>query len=565
MKKSFYLAALAIAALSSCSSDEIVAEKGNITQSEDRVPIVLGLGTPTMTVTTRGTGTIGGTTAETNHWHGERIRVLMTQIPDAVYPEFCFTYRTDNEINTELFNNSFYCLPQELDPTSTEANARALLELQGVDTRYYPATGSSNFFGYYVDDALVDSTNQETLETTVFGRGDKAPKVKDGVTEEGMAYKYVDFLLDGSQDVMAGMAAHQTGYVGFSAKSARHNVHPQITMEHLLTRLTFSVVAGNKNANGVTVKDISVQSTGAGQLMVAYDANEPQPADDLITWDEQAENVDFHLKERATEAGELIYLGANGEKDTLQDLTPYTFELDPETYEYTAETAAHRMGDALFVRPGESDYMLKVITSYPQAGYDDYPVNLQVSLPSGETFARGKSYHITVVVYGLSEIKVYATLTAWDEGEEIPRLNEDPFEEEEEQPTPAPATTNFDEDGKADLTQFVVTDETGVTYDTESFTLTTTIDEERGIELTATEDDEVSGQELCITFVEAAQAKVVVIYDDDTWTELEMDAAAEVLYMAIDEKPIAKIQILLTEAGTLTLSEVIVNAESTQP
>ena len=336
MKKSFYLAALAVAALSSCSSDEIVTEKGNITQSEDRVPIVLGLGTPTMTVTTRGTGTIGGTTAETNHWHGERIRVLMTQIPDAVYPEFCFTYRTDNETNTELFNNSFYCLPNE---ALANVNGAARLELQSVDTRYYPATGSSNFFGYYVDDALTDAMEQEVTVTD----GDKAPKVKDGMTEEGMAYKYVGFMLDGSQDVMAGMAAHQEEYVGFSAKSARHNVHPQITMEHLLTRLTFSVVAGNANANGVTVKDITVQSSNEGQLMVAYDANEPQPADNLIAWNEEAEKVDFHLQERATDLdGAPIYL-AEGEKTPLQALTPYTFELDPETYQYTAETEAHRM------------------------------------------------------------------------------------------------------------------------------------------------------------------------------------------------------------------------------
>lgn len=474
----------------------------------------------------------------------------MTQIPDDIYPSFDYTYRPVYGEDVKLFDNTFYCLPDEAQANDAGA---AYLVAKGVDTRYYPTTGSSNFFAYYIDDAVNPDNG---LEQTVFGEADVAALTKDAVTEgeEPMAYKYVDFQLDGSQDVMAGMAAHRDNYVGFSAMSARHNVHPQITMDHLLTRLTFSVVAGNVNANGVSVTDIAVTSKSVGQLKVAYDANTPQSPDNLITWDETVEPVLFHLQERAKdEGGNPIFVDEAGEKTPLQALSPYTFELAPE-YQYTAETAAQSLGDALFVAPGEESYDLVVQTAYAQEGYQADPIPLKITLPSGNVLERGKSYNVTIVVYGLSEVKVYATLTPWVESDEIIRLNEDILED-----------NNFNAEGQADLTKFSVEDADAVTYDAESATIVTT-EALKGVQLLAGEDDAVSGQELRVTFAEEAQVKIIVTYADDTEAILTMDAAAAIAYLALDEeKTIKKIQIQPLEPATVVLSEVKVNAETTEP
>lgn len=547
MKKFFYLAAFAaVATLVSCSSDEIVVSQHDEVTNEDLVPVVLGLGNPSMTVMTRGTGTIGGF-AENNHWHGERVRVLMTQIPDDIYPSFGYTQRPVGGEDVKLFDNTFYCLPDEAQANTTGA---AYLVAKGVDTRYYPTTGCSNFFAYYIDDAVNPDNG---LEQTVFGEADVAALTKDAVTEgeEPMAYKYVDFQLDGSQDVMAGMAAHKSAFPdGFSAKSARHDVHPEITMDHLLTRLTFSVVAGNVNANGVAVTDIAVSSKSVGQLMVAYDANTPQSPDNLITWDETVDPALFHLQERAKDGGgEPIFVDGSGEKTPLQPLSPYTFELDP-SYKYE-DGVPQPIGDALFVAPGEESYDLIVQTAYSQDGYEADPIPLKITLPSGNALARGSSYNVTIVVYGLSEVLVYATLTPWDEGEEIPRLNEDPFE----------PIVNFDENGVADLTKFLVEDADAVTYNAETFTMETT-EALKGIMISAAEDDNVSGQQLRVTFADDAQVKVTVTYSDDTEASVTMDEAAAIVNLALDgEKTVSKIQIQPTAPTTLTLSEVKVIAE----
>lgn len=574
MKKSFYLAALAVVALGSCSSDDVVVSDSPANAGADNglVPVIMSLGTPSTNVVTRGTGTVGNIVDGSSAWNGERVRVLMTQLPeyasDINNPVFTYTYRVDGDEPTQLFDNTFYTLPQI-------ENDKIRLMPKGVETRYYPATGSSNFFAYYIDDAVNEENGLEVTKLD----GDIAAETKDVPAEEsedGIAYKYVDFELDGTQDVMAGMAAPPTDprYPGFSAEAARHNVHPSVQMNHLLTRFTFSVVAGNANANNVSVDQISVKSSAKGKLKVAYDVDKEWYAENaetymnnLIDWtpSDEEELTDFILKERAKDGeGEFIYLDDNNEKTPLQDMTPYVFEVD-ENYVYTARTQPARLGDALFVRPNQASYQLTVTTSYtdhPELQSEPIVQNIEVRGPQDQLieFEQGKSYNVTIVVYGLSEIKVYAELTPWIDGGDVPRINEDLFEND------AFTANTMEHIYTAKLNKFEATAEENVTYNDETFTFTTTADEELGVKIAATDADAVKGKELKLSFAEAAQVKVIVKYFDETETTETMDEAAAEMYMAIDpEKYISEIQILLSEAGSVTLSNVVINPESTEP
>ncbi|MBQ2208806.1 MAG: hypothetical protein II404_02450 [Prevotella sp.] len=131
-------------------------------------------------------------------------------------------------------------------------------------------------------------------------------------------------------------------------------------------------------------------------------------------------------------------------------------------------------------------------------------------------------------------------------------------------PEPEPETPVFT-DGKADLSKFEVQDAEKVSYDATTHTITVT-EGWTGVQITATSADDVQGKELRITFSEAAKVKASVKYADDTATDSIMSDAAAILYMVIDgTKKVSQIQIQPIEAGSVTLSEVIVNAESTKP
>ncbi len=450
MKKSFYFAALALAVLSSCSSDPVV--KPNAEVDNDLVPIELGVGTPLMSITTRGTGTIGSTTAADNHWRYEHVRVLMTWIPDNIAKHaWGFTTRDEGNGDYALFGNQFYCLPDE-DQTSVDGGVALIPQLDGnqstepnaTDTRYYPQTGSSNFFAYYVDDAAISSDLQNPIVKT----GDSAPKIHDSIPADASpAFKYVNFQMNGTQDIMAGMASHDAAYTGFSARSARHGVNPHITMNHLLTRLTFKVVPGHENAKFIKVKSISVESPNEGALTVAYDANTPKDNSELITWAKKNENTDslktgiFELKALDLDSKGLWYDDNTKTKKPMIDLTPFDFatEFDwaslTDGYHYNSKDPtnndfeAKSIGHAMFVAPGQTKYPLHVVldNTVQAKGFADSTMDEDIIkyLTKGTTLEAGNSYEVTIVVYGLSEIKVYATLSSWDEGEIIDPVNAD--------------------------------------------------------------------------------------------------------------------------------------------
>ena len=85
---------------------------------------------------------------------------------------------------------------------------------------------------------------------------------------------------------------------------------------------------------------------------------------------------------------------------------------------------AKSIGHAMFVAPGQEKYPLHVVLDNNLEGFSDSNMDLNIALSEG-TLKIGHSYEITIVVYGLSDIKVYATLTNWLTGEVIAPLNLD--------------------------------------------------------------------------------------------------------------------------------------------
>lgn len=437
MKKSFYLTALAMIALSSCSSEEAVDEVQESSQSEELVPVNLSIGKAVIGVSTRGTGTVGSvaTSEQTdNNWNFEKVRVLMTDDQAADQPVVFTTIQgllpikegasAANEFYGQ-FDNYFYCIPE----VGTSSVALIPQPKDGMQ-RYYHVNKKSRFFAYYVDDAKPTSgwnyalpTGADPAKSPKKDDDNLVPELKDDATSHS---KYVEFKIDGTQDIMAGVAfdgGNKTGAYTFSAAGARKASpqKPVVCMDHLLTRLNFTYTAGNGDGiEGVVIKKVEVASATEGKLTVAYNSA-PKSPDDLITWTNETSETYLELKDALPDAERY----AGGNKANLVDFAAKIIGKTDEKKD---------MGDALFLHPGQHAFLAKVTLLFPikenPAVYNPTGANpdynqevLEVTIPAGTAadakFERGKSYQINFTFYGYQKTEVDVQLTGWISGGEL--------------------------------------------------------------------------------------------------------------------------------------------------
>ncbi|WP_442916896.1 fimbrillin family protein, partial [Leyella stercorea] len=253
----------------------------------------------------------------------------------------------------------------------------------------------------------------------------------DAEVEANVATKrVVDIEIDGSQDIMAGKAAPSTDEVAdlgnyadnfYSAYAARKGVQPNITFNHLLTRFTFEVRAGSKataglpaggNTDAVKVTGVSVDSKTTGTLTVAYTGAAKEAAE-LLTFTGNASPL--KLKQRSATA-------VNNNEALVA--------LEPVSLTWTDDAATMgdvlKVGEALLVAPGEKEYPLTIALSQDvlqKVGETKVTMPLEqkatIKMDGTKTFEPGKSYKVTITVYGLEDIRVTATLVPWADGGSI--------------------------------------------------------------------------------------------------------------------------------------------------
>ena len=119
----------------------------------------------------------------------------------------------------------------------------------------------------------------------------------------------------------------------------------------------------------------------------------------------------------------------------------------------------------------------------------------------------------------------------------------------------------FSSDGVANLA--MLKPQSGVVYDTDTYTLATTKGW-TGATLTATDVDDVSGIELLVTFEGTAQVKLAVTYADGTQTDMIMEEPGSYAKLTLDPtKKVKEITIQPTSASIIQLKSMVVNQEAT--
>lgn len=433
MKKMFFFALAAAGMLTACSNDDTLGGNGEQNVSEQQIR----LGVASSKVQTRGTGTVGGMTDAENVWAGQTLWVYMLQKGrmDLAYYK-APAVGTTAAAETEVFNNKKFNAPNAADNTKS-----GLATTADGTIAYYPVSGNYDFWGYRVDDAAGATPVVKTVDDT-------GAEVEANVATK----RVVDIEIDGSQDIMAGKAAPSNdevtklgGYAEkfYSAYAARKGVQPNITFNHLLTRFTFEVRAGSKataglpaggNTEAVKVTGVSVNSKTTGTLTVAYTGATKEAAD-LLTFTGDASPL--KLQQRSA---------------TAVDNNDPLVALEPVSLTWTDENAAMgdvlKIGEALLVAPGETEYPLTIALSQDvlqKVGEAKVTMPLEqkatIKMDGAKKFEPGKSYKVTITVYGLEDIRVTATLVPWADGGSID-IDDDrnPNEGEYTEPivTPAP-------------------------------------------------------------------------------------------------------------------------------
>ncbi len=412
MKKMFFFALAAAGMLTACSNDDTLGGNGEQNASEQQIR----LGVASSKVQTRGTGTVGGMTDDDNKWAGQTLWVYMLQkgsMDLALYKAPAAGGVATPDV--EVFNNKEFKAPTTADNTKS-----GLATTADGTIAYYPVSGNYDFWGYRVDDAAVGGT---PVVKTVDDAGTE-------VEANAATKRVVDIEIDGSQDIMAGKAAPSAdevtklgGYADnfYSAYAARKGVQPNITFEHLLTRFTFEVRAGSKataglpaggNTDAVKVTGVSVGSKTTGTLTVAY-TGATKKAAELLTFTGDASPL--ILKQR---------------DEAVADNNAPLVALKPVTLTWTDDAATIgdvlKVGEALLVAPGEKEYPLTIALSQDvlqKVGEAKVTMPLEqkatIKMDGTKTFEPGKSYKVTITVYGLEDIRVTATLVPWADGGSI--------------------------------------------------------------------------------------------------------------------------------------------------
>lgn len=470
----------AVGVLSSCSSgDDTVGVEysANVSEATQLVPIQLGMNNNALSVSVRGTGTVGdtldryGIAPHKNVWQAQMFNVFMLNKDSITLA------KNKNDV---IFDNTVFFAPGMGDgdnpaylhnifkdvPTTNDSTARPMDDV----IRYFPLSGNFDFYAYRTDSAEVG-----------IGTGTPDHSLNTGLATDDSLF--VDFEIDGSQDIMVAKAIptksdsiklgalesngsstktqvekDQLMRRAYSAYAARRGVQPNLVFKHLLTRLTFDVVPCTPGTvdkvSYVTVDAIKVITKQTkGRLTIAGKSEQ------TIKWEDSEKSLE--LKQRipyGPGTGEYNVTPGLAGKDlrdsaqlvkldtvSLQDLVYYeagrttvlpTTSGARDSITGVIDDARVHIGEAILVAPEESYEIELHVTQKMDSLYSKghIPTNTQpISTvlkttikpgirPGGNatstTFNQGQSYNVTIKLYGIEQIVVNTTLQTWEHNDD---------------------------------------------------------------------------------------------------------------------------------------------------
>lgn len=366
-------------------------------ENTELVPVILSLGSPNYSVSTKGSGAIEGTDNDPV-WRNAKVYIYsFLKGEDVDFSSPMQSVVSDNDIIIPhcLIDGS-YDNPGSL--LGKEANV--VIESQSIK---WTGTGSNStvyfstskdpydFYGYYIDD-LTPANVQRTPNSISF-----------------------EIEIDGSQDLMSSKAAlteEQETIINqmpekdnilqsiYSSYTARRNIQPVLKFRHHLSRLKFQIFAGKEAANDVFVKKVRVESKVKGRFTVA---------------DKDISNIGIVFPEEYEK--KILELKDAGGAPLMPD---YNVRYKPEEASKTVfERTPVNLGESMLVAPSAS---YKFTIALEQAFGDEripFITTDVLRLAEGATFEAGKEYIVRIAIYGVEEIKINVVPEGWQAGGNI--------------------------------------------------------------------------------------------------------------------------------------------------
>lgn len=416
MNKTWIFATMALTLAASCSRDKDVDNLDNNNKIDDTTieEIVLGAGqSVSVTPASRGIGAVGDLAA-TNSWNGETV----------------YVYGINNTATGDAkfaINGQAATAPVSTgDPTTVASGVltwnQVMVDDQPTDPHYYYNSNDLyDFYGVHVDNAVPVPVEEPQVTTL-----DDLMKIKTGTDlTNGFA---VDVVLDGTQDLMVAKtdktqditdASNPDVTEGdvnklYSAWSARRKVTPNLKFDHLLTRLRFQVICGNETAptggKEIYIDSIKIdKAVYKGSLQIIPSTKDPLVEQGLTPV--TADSIEFCVKQNP----------ADGDDKNL-------VKLDPVPVESVDENNPDVIGEDLLMIPAVY-YDVTIYASQTLNGKKEFNV-VKKRIQAGQVtpsaggeakteFAKNEIYYINIVVRGIEEITVNASLNPWVEGGNI--------------------------------------------------------------------------------------------------------------------------------------------------
>lgn len=456
MKKQFFYAAMALAVMSSCSKDNDPGI-GNPEENNDKAVIALGLDVPTVTASTRGTGSVGDVAGDQNTWNSQKLYIYMVDRNTGLEAE-----EGAENAKTKILDNGVL----EFRAPKADAKDKGAIRIYKTYTedsdngviqyKYYPTNGQYTFYGYHIDDAAnanpsITATEKKVTNVTIDGTQDLlAAKTIDMAENDASAADPESFY----KDIATSLGSEWTTLMNyqFGARTARKGIVPVLKFEHQLARLKFFVRAGSESAAGYKYDD-------NGGQWVERKSSDAEPKTlgmqvTKITLKDMANVVDMDLTVPSSTrngAGVADFVVCSKDDTANDKLDPTKGLIVPVVPKYPygntnipaqdPDTKGTQVGEPVMFFPidgtnNEGDITLSIdlkqyvedtkdeatgTITYKEVEKADNKLTIEQSKISGATqkFKPGASYNVYITIYGFEKIEVTAVLTAWENGGDI--------------------------------------------------------------------------------------------------------------------------------------------------
>lgn len=387
-------------------------EKIQVDEHHEQIPIIVAVEDPLMITTSRGVGPLDDEEETYEKWLKTQFHVYAFLARNSKY-NGPIDYRAVMNAKDE---EDIFCLVSDTLPDGHGKRAH-ISPYEGMqvswendeEVLYYNLTYQDyryNFFAYHVDDAAINQVKKE----------------RDHIE--------LDLTIDGSQDLMLGVAAPTSKQIdalckdskwtaarihdlAYSTATGHRDVVPVVAMRHMLSRFSFKLTGKHEDAANVVVRDIYVKSKNRALMTVAADDTTRLGLvfpDELNP--ERDEWPELHLP---IEEDGVIHAGGFTKE--------YGIVLD----------STYVIGEDLLLPPGETfklvlDCKERSIKQKPNnvadTTYITYPAVYELKLTGDKQFEPGVKYIVNVNVYGRQKINIELDNIGWLESEDI-ELGED--------------------------------------------------------------------------------------------------------------------------------------------